>query len=126
MWEIIKKKINKKYPSHFSIVIHDSHNKGSVTSEHYRELHEKLKTCSISSGAIRFWMEITNKDARNVLIGELYPENTWTEFSTTHVIDSYSINPQTIKVDVISHPGRVVFGHDDLNVILPPLPELHL
>ena len=125
MWRIIEKKINKQYPFHFSIVIHDSHENKNVSSRYYQDLHEKLKSCSITAGAVRFWMEIKNKGERDVLIGELYPENTWTEFSTTQILSGYSLIPRIIKIDVISNPRRIVFERDDLdNVDLPALPEL--
>jgi hypothetical protein len=125
MWEIIKKKIDKKYPFHFSIVIHDSHGKEKVASRYYQELHEKLKDCSISAGAVRFWMEITNKKDRNVLIGELYPENTWTEFSSARVLEKYSLSPPIIRIDVTSNRRRMTFAHDDLNnITLPELPDI--
>ncbi len=126
MWEIIKKKIDKQYPFYFSIVIHDSHENKNISSGYYQELHEKLKGCSITSGALRFWTEITNKGEKNVLIGELYPENTRTEFSTRHIIATYSLTPQTTRVNVISNPRRITFDYDDLKVVLPPLPELRL
>lgn len=127
MWEIIKKKIDKQYPFHFSIVIHDSNGGKNVASQYYQDLHDKLKGCSISAGAVRFWMEITNKGEKNVLIRELYPENTWAEFSAAHIVSSYSLSPQAFKADVISKPGRVTFEYDDLQgVALPPLPELNI
>ena len=126
MWEIIQKKISKRYPGSFSIVIHDSSGKKSVSSKYYQELHEKLKSCSISAGAVRFWMEITNKKDRDVLIGELYPENTWTEFSSAHILEKYALSPQIIKIDVTVKPRRIVFNQDDLiGLTLPDLPKLN-
>jgi hypothetical protein len=86
MWEIIEKKINKQYPHYFSIVINDDHEDANVSSEYYRKLHERLKTCSIIAGAVRFWMPIKNKGERDVLIGELYPTDNWTEFSSEHIL----------------------------------------
>lgn len=126
MWEIIQKKINKKYPYYFSIVIHDSHIKGNVSARYYQEIHEKLKNCTISSGAVRFWMGITNKKDRDVLIGELYPGNTWTEFSSADILAQYALSPPTIRINFTSRPRRMTFDHNDLNnLALPDLPELN-
>lgn len=125
MWEIIEKKINKQYPHYFSIVIHDSHDDQNVHSQYFQEIHERLKDRSISAGAVRFWMEIKNKEPKNVLVGELYPNNDWAEFSTAHILSGYSLAPQIIKIDVISKPRRITFSSEELNgITLPPLPEL--
>lgn len=125
MLEIIKKKINKQYPPYFSIVIHDSHDNQNVHSRYFQEIHERLKDLSISIGAIRFWMEIKNKEPRNVLIGELYPDNYWAELSTAHILDEYSLAPQIIKIDVTSERRRITFNSEELNYTsLPSLPDL--
>jgi hypothetical protein len=125
MWEIIKKKITKKYPSHFSIVIHDSRAADNIQARDYQILHEKLRQHLITPGTIRFWTEIKNKGQRNVLLGELYPENDWTEFCASHVLKNYRILPERVRLDVLSSGSKMVFRDGDLNnVTLPPLPDL--
>jgi hypothetical protein len=127
MWEIIKKKIDKKYPLHFSIVIHNSQENRKVTSSYYQSLHEKLKEFSTTAGAVRFWTSITNKQEKDVLIGELYPDNTWTEFSATEILKNYSLTPSIFKVDIISNPRLITFKPEHLHGLsLPSLPDIYL
>jgi len=125
MWEIIEKKINKQYPAFFSVVIHDSRAGESVSSGYYQTLHEKLIARAIPAGAVRFWTEINNNGEKNVLLGELYPRNDWTEFSANYVLSKYHLSPELIKIDVHSSGRRITFVHGDLHdVRLEELPDL--
>jgi hypothetical protein len=124
MFEIIKKKIYKSYPSNFVILIHIERAGSHIDSEYFANLHKKLKECKISSGAVRLWMPIINKGDKDTLVGELYPTDQYTEFQTAHILDKYPLAQQIIKIDVISKRSRVIFKKEDFDIILPDLPSL--
>lgn len=124
MFEIIRKKISKAYPSNFVILIHIERPGEHTGSQYFADLHHRLQNCKISSGAIRFWSSITNKGDKDILMGELYPTDNYTEFRTSYILKRYPLSRQIIKIDVISQPFQIVFKEVDFDIVLPALPKL--
>lgn len=125
MFKIIEKKINNHYPSKFVILIHISREGGYVDSHYFSNIHDRLKKYKISAGAVRFWTEIKNKEEKDTLLGELYPNDNFIEFKTSDYLNKYySLSQQIIKIDIISGRSKFIFEQDDFDVVLPKLPEL--
>lgn len=125
MWDIIKKKINKKYPSSFSIVIPNAKEGGSINAEYLQNLHGRLKKETISAGVIRFWMEIIDNPNGNILCGEFYPECVYKELSVNDILGGYALNPEVCKIDLSQYLKRQEFKKEDLEgLVFPDLPEL--
>lgn len=123
LFKIIENKIKKKYPHSFCILIHES-SAGYVESKCFRDIIKKLKQYSISVGVVRFWAEFIDKGEGNVLLGELYPNNWYTEFNVAHALNDLANFKDIIKIDVITEPHMHIFKEGDFNVVLPDLPEL--
>lgn len=124
MFEIIGKKISKIYPSNFVILIHVAREGDHIDSQYFADLHHRLQNCKISSGAVRFWSSITNKGDKDTLVAELYPTDSYTEFQTSYILNSYPASQQITKIDVISQPSRIIFKEEDFDIVLPVLPKL--
>jgi hypothetical protein len=122
LWQIIENKISKKYPSNFSIVIHLSPNLENINSAYFQNIYDRLKSFSISAGTVRFWMEIKNKGDKDLLWGELYPNNSWTEFSSEEVLAKYILNPEIFSMKLEPGQRRAFFNKNDIvDVVLPTL-----
>lgn len=105
--KVIKKKISKAYPANFVILIHIERPGDYLKAEYFGKIRAFLKNIKISSGAVRMWMPIS-KGEKDCLIGELYPEDNYTEFPMKHFLGLYNLFPEIIKIDLTSGRKRAL------------------